>query len=158
MTGSVRPAAIPRSHSRLIRNPGAGPRIEVQLSLADSRHSGKSACVAVRCGQCDQRLYDVAIGQYFLGEDFGWVEDGTLVVTRKCPKCRGLNQGRVTALVGQPSESSDALGGPWRCTHCGWSLGKIHPIRGRITTTCRCGHETRKVAAESIKAVYPFTR
>jgi hypothetical protein len=155
MTGSPQAVTTKRSHSRLIRHPGAAPRIEVQLSVDDSRRMGKPASVAVRCGPCDQRLYDVAIGQYFLCEDFGWVADDTLIVTRKCPKCRGVNQGRVTALVGQPAEGSDALAGPWHCTHCEWSLGKIDPIRGRITTTCRCGHETRKVAAESIEAVFP---
>jgi phage FluMu protein Com len=69
----------------------------------------------------------VAVGQCNI-EEYGKVEDGTLVVTRKCPHCGRLNQGRVTRTVGKPLESRNALDGPWRCTDCGRSLGKVDAI------------------------------
>ena len=47
------------------------------------------------------------------------VEDGTLIVTRKCPLCGRLNVGRVTQQNGQPH-------GPQRCV--GWSLA-LCPLR-----------------------------
>jgi hypothetical protein len=154
MTESMRPTASPRSHSRLIRNPGADPRIEVRICFAEYRYTGEAPTVEVHCGPCDKRLYDVAVGQYYDRDD-GMVEDGTLVVTRKCPNCGRLNQGRVTRTVGQPYESRDALNGPWRCVSCGRSLGKVDAIRGRVTTRCQCGHETRVTALQAIKVAHP---
>jgi len=153
MTEAMQSGAIPRSNSRFIRNPSADPRVEVQVSFTESRYTGEAPSVAVRCGPCDKRLYDVVVGQHFNGE-YGMVEDRSLAVTRKCPHCGRLNEGRVTRSVGQPLETRDALGGPWRCSHCGRSLGKIDPIRGRVITTCRCGHESRQVAADAISVAY----
>jgi phage FluMu protein Com len=153
----MRPTAGPRSHSRLIRNPGTDPRIEVRICIGEYRHTGEAPSVEVRCSPCNKRLFDVTLGREFLGEDYGMVEDGTLVVTRKCPQCGRLNEGRVTRTVGQPYESRDALNGPWRCTHCSRSLGKVDPVRGRVTTRCRCGQETRATALDAIKAAYQAT-
>src|SRR6187399_838067 len=100
MTESLQPTAIPRSHSRFIRHPGAAPRIEI----LESRDTRSAPVVIVRCGPCNQRLYDLAAGQSFHGDYDRMVEDGALVVTRKYPNCRGLSAGRVTAVVGQPIE------------------------------------------------------
>ena len=140
--------------TKVIRNPGAAPRIEVRISSADSGEEGKAPTVCVRCDACNRRHYDLEIGRVVQGLFGSKVEDGTLIVRRKCPTCRGINEGRVTAADGYPLQTPDALRGPWRCTHCGRSLGKIDPNRSRITTTCRCSHETRADAAAAIMVAH----
>jgi hypothetical protein len=146
--------ALPIATPRPIRNPGADARIEVQISFAESQDSGEAPSVQVRCGACNKRLYDLQVGGRYKPEHARLVEDGTLTVERKCRNCRGLNAGRVTSLGGQPLTRADALHGPWICIHCGSSLGKINPILSRITTTCRCGQESRVNAVDAIMTAY----
>jgi phage FluMu protein Com len=102
----------------------------------------------VRCAECHSRLFDVSIG-YVLVDGIDVVPDGSLVVERKCPSCKLLNDGRVTNHDGRPLASPDALNGPWRCP-CGVSLGHVDIIRGRVRVTCRCGYEVRVIGAEVI--------
>jgi phage FluMu protein Com len=144
----------PQSHSRYIRDPDAEPSIEIRTSHEAARAKNRPASVSVRCGPCNKRLYDVQEGQRFQGNDDRVFSDGALVVKRKCPKCRSMNEGRVTASVGRPLEESGALRGPWLCAHCDRSLGKIDPIRGQVVTTCQCGHPVRVVAATAIASAY----
>jgi hypothetical protein len=154
MTAPSNMIATVRSNSRFIRNPGADPRVVVQVSSAESQESGEPPSVELHCGPCDKRLYDVVVGRMYKNEHARLVEDATLIVKRKCPHCRVLSRGRVTSQEGQPLERSDALTGPWRCIHCNWSLGKIDPVRSRVTTRCRCGQESRVFVVEAIMIAY----
>jgi hypothetical protein len=154
MIESSKTLTTARSNSRLIRNPGADPRVVVQVSSAESRERGEPPSIELHCGPCDKRLYDLVVGRMYKNEHARKVEDGTLIVRRKCPHCRVINTGRVTSLEGQPLERSDALNGPWRCTYCNWSLGKIDPVRSRITTRCQCGHEIHVFAVDAIMNAY----
>ena len=149
------PAIEPfRRNSRIVRDPGAMPKIVVVVSDADSPLVGEVAQVQVRCGPCRKRLYDVAISEAYLGADSGFVEDETLIVTRRCPSCGIDNTGRVTRQRGRPYAGPDALLGPWHCTQCGRSLGKVDSVRARITVTCECGAASPQSAIEAIAHVY----
>lgn len=154
MTESTESIATPHSHTRLIRNAAVGAKIEVEVSFTESPDSGEAPSVIVRCDACNKRLYDVIVGRIQKSGHALLVEDGTLVVKRKCPNCRGLNTGRVTSSEGRPLKRSDALDGPWRCIYCNWSLGKIDSVRSRITTRCRCGQESRVFAVDAIMNAY----
>jgi phage FluMu protein Com len=153
MTESATPSATLRTHSRLIRNPGAAPKIEVQIAFSESQETGVPPSAMVRCGPCNKRLYDVVVGQA-PNRYAQKVEDGTLIVKRRCPRCRSINEGLVTAFDGHPLQLSGALSGPWLCTHCDRSLGKIDPVRSRITVTCGCGQESRVYASDAIMVAY----
>jgi phage FluMu protein Com len=151
MTERTEPTTIIGSHSRLIRNPGADPTIEERIPFTEPETGGEAASVSVRCGACNKRHYDLETGRIY-DREYGWyVEDGTLIVKRKCPRCGRINEGLVTASDGYPLQLAGALSGPWRCAHCGGSLGKIDPVRGRITVRCRCGQESRVFACDAIK-------
>jgi hypothetical protein len=154
MTEATNLKATRRSRSRIVRNPGAKARTEVQTSLADAGSTGEAPSVTVRCGVCNKRQYDVVVGQVFSYVELQTVADGTLIVKRKCPSCRGLNERRVTASDGKPLKSSDALNGPWPCIQCDWLLAKIDAIRGRVTTRCQCDEEIRVIAAQAIEVLY----
>jgi hypothetical protein len=122
----------------------------VKLSSASPSLSSQSF-VKVRCGTCGHRLFDVHRGYAHIA-DLDQVPDGTLVVERKCPVCRCLNDGRVTSQDGRRFTGSGALSGRWRC-ECDHSLGAVDEVRGRVSVRCRCKEKIGVTAADAIAVV-----
>jgi phage FluMu protein Com len=120
---------------------------ESTSSLAESRHIDHDPSVTIRCEEpCGRRLFDLDA-----------CLDGcrSVVVTLKCPRCKLLNDGRVTAIPGRRIFAPGALVGPWFC-ECGQRLGDIDEIRGRITITCPRGkHKVSATVADVIETVFP---
>jgi hypothetical protein len=128
-----------------LASPGQTPASMEAKTIPDERPT------RVPCNQCGKRLFDVARAGRGNADSRGG-EHQTITVSRKCPRCKTLNDGLVTGEPGRPVAGPEALAGPWHCTNCGQSLGKIDPIRGRVTTTCRgCRCENRIVAAEAVQ-------
>lgn len=127
--------------------PRSNVTVELTTSLAESQCIDHPPAVEVRCGApCGRRLFDLRADS----DGSKWV-----VVTRKCPRCRLLNDGRVTAVPGRRIFGPGALVGPWFC-ECGQRLGDVDEIRGRITITClRCTHKVGVTAADAIAAASP---
>lgn len=79
--------------------------------------------------------------------------------------CRGLhdgvacgltNRGIVTDRPGTPV--ADALPDPWECSRCGHHLGRVHPVKGRLTVRCRCGAKVAVTAAQAVRAMQDVAR
>lgn len=136
--------------------PASDPYFEVMVSEAQSKRMGNDPSVQVRCLASHDRLFDVVRVMRF-SDEYGMEPAGPLVIEKKCPSCKRIQSGAVTANPGYPWVNGPALGGPWRC-ECGKSLGYAEPIRGRIKTTCRCGAEVRVVAADAIAVASIPTR
>jgi hypothetical protein len=103
--------------------------------------------VRVRCGDCGHRLLDVEAGYRDLGTRL--IPDDSLKLERRCPWCGRFQEGWVPAEPGRRLATKEALAGAWRCD-CDRSLGFVDGDFGRIVVTCRCGVETRVVAAKAI--------
>ena len=127
--------------------PNSNVTAEITGSLAESRHIDHGPSVTIRCEEpCGRRLFDLYA-----------CLDGcrSVAVTIKCPRCKLLNDGRVTAIPGRRILVPGALVGPWFC-ECGQRLGDIDEIRGRITITCpRRKHKVSVTAADIIETVFP---
>lgn len=132
------------------------PYFVVVVSDAESKRTGEDPSVQVRCLASHDRLFDVIRVMRF-SEEYGMVPTGSLTVERKCPSCKRIKRGAVTADPGFPWTSGPALDGPWICD-CGKSLGYAEPVRGRIKTSCRCGAVVRVVAANAIAVASIPTR
>jgi hypothetical protein len=127
--------------------PRSSVTAEIAISLAELRLIDHGPSVTIRCEEpCRRRLFDLYA-----------CLDGcrSVVVTIKCPRCKLLNDGRVTAIPGRRIFAAGALVGPWFC-ECGQRLGDVDEIRGRITITCPRGkHKVRVTAADVIETVFP---
>jgi phage FluMu protein Com len=127
--------------------PRSNVTVEITVSVAESRHIDHDSSVTIRCQEpCGRRLFDL----------YACLDgSSSVVVTRKCPRCRLLNDGRITAIPGRRIFVPGALVGPWFC-ECGQSLGHVDEIRGRITITCPRGkHKVSVTAADVIETVFP---
>ncbi len=137
--------------------PASGAYFEVAISEADAFRTGEATTVQVRCFTShSSRLFDVVKVQRF-DPDYGMQPTGALMIQRKCPACKLINSGLVTAAPGFPWTDGPVLDGPWVCT-CTKSLGYVDSIRGRIKTSCRCGTVVRVVAATAIAVASVPTR
>lgn len=111
------------------------------------------AAIEVRCGKPDCRRV------LFKVEDEG---DSRVLVARMCPgrfqsvACGFLNVGQVTARRGVPLVES--LSNRWECARCGSNLGRVHPVKGRLTVRCRCGEEAGVTAADVALATKTLVR
>lgn len=109
------------------------------------------AAVEVRCAkpECRRVLFKI--------EDEG---DLRVQVGRICPglyqnaACGLLNVGHVTARRGVPL--AESLSNRWECARCGSNLGRVHPVKGRLTVLCRCGEKVGVTAADVPRAANPM--
>jgi hypothetical protein len=126
--------------------PHSNVTAEIAVSVAESWHIDHGPSVTIRCDEpCGRRLFDLHA-----------CLDGcrSVVVTRKCPRCKLLNDGRVTTIPGRRIFTPGALVGPWFC-ECGQCLGDVDEIRGRITITCPRGkHKVSVTAADVIETLF----
>jgi phage FluMu protein Com len=119
---------------------------EINHSSSESRRIDHGPSVQVRGEEpCGHRLFDLRAD----ADEFRSIQ-----ITRKCPRCKLLNDGRVTAIPGRRIFAPGALVGPWFC-ECGQRLGDIDEIRGRITITCPRGkHKVSVTVADVIETLF----
>jgi hypothetical protein len=122
-------------------------------SAAVARLAADGTSVEVRCGKpaCGKLLFTL--------ERAG---DSRATSARKCRgvfenvACGLQNTGYVTDRRGKPV--ADSLPDPWECSRCGSRLGRIHPVKGRITVRCRCGEDFGATAAAALLAAEALAR
>lgn len=125
--------------------PNSSARAEV---LRRDHGNGQPNAVAVRCGGCNRRQFDLVEkvqNHALLGIEIDrWWE-----VERLCPRCSVIQSRQVTIQRGRAVGES----GPWRCSRCERALARVDAARGRLSVKCRCGTVVRATTQEVIASV-----